>query len=161
QAAMVEASKHNATVAEARPSRTIACPSRCVIPSPLHRESRARVHCRLLAAHRTKAHGLWQRLPRMAGFCEALHDLLSIPGSGGPEWDPTVEINPFERSGRRIALCPSRIGEILLWCVRDGARAKEEGGHENRASTLQQPATLLGRWTEGPHEHLDWGLAGV
>jgi hypothetical protein len=78
------------------------------------------------ASRRTKARGLGQGRPRTAGFDEALHDLFPVPGGGVPENDPTVEIDPFERTCR-TALCPPRIGQVLLWRVRDGARPQEEG----------------------------------
>src|SRR5215467_4708483 len=84
-----------------------------------------------LASYRTKAHGLWQRRPRAAGFGEALHDLFSVPGGGVPECDPTVETNPVERSGGRVALRPPRIGQVLLRRVRKGARPQEEREHED------------------------------
>jgi hypothetical protein len=92
---------------------------------------------RSLASHRTIAHGLGQRLSRAAGFGKASHDRFSIAWSGVPESDPTVETNPIKRSRGRIALCPPRIGEVLLWRVRDGARPQEEGEPEDRS-----PATL-------------------
>ena len=79
------------------------------------------------ASYRADAHGLGKRLPGAAGLGEALHDLLPVPGCGVPERDPAVEIDPFERTGRRIALSPPRIGQVLLRCVRDGARPQDEG----------------------------------
>jgi hypothetical protein len=78
------------------------------------------------ASRRTKARGLGQGRPRTAGFGEALHDLFPVPGGGVPENDPTVEIDPFERTCR-AALCPPRIGQVLLRRFRDGARPQEEG----------------------------------
>jgi hypothetical protein len=42
-----------------------------------------------------------------------------------PERDPAVEIDPLELRGR-VALRPSRIGQVLLWRVRDGARPQQE-----------------------------------
>jgi len=96
-----------------------------------------------LASHRTKAYGLWQRLSRAAGFGEALYDLFSVPGGGVPECDPTVEINSIECSGCRIALSPPRIGQVLLWRVRDGARREEESDREDRSDTLEDMAALV------------------
>src|SRR5262249_43475880 len=86
---------------------------------------------------------LWQRLPRAAGFGEALHDLVSVPGAGVPECNLTVETNPVERRGGRVAFCPPRIGEVLLWRVRDGACPLEEREHQDRSYTLQQWAALV------------------
>jgi hypothetical protein len=77
------------------------------------------------ASRRTKARGLGQRRPRKAGFGEALHDLFPVPGGGVPENDPTVEIDPFERTCR-TALCPPRIGQVLLRRVRDAACHEKE-----------------------------------
>jgi len=65
---------------------------------------------RSLASHRTIAHGLGKRLSRAAGFGKALHDHFPVPRGGVPERDPTVETDPIERSGGRVALCPPRIG---------------------------------------------------
>src|SRR5207245_10790228 len=74
-----------------------------------------------------KADGLGKWRRRASGFSEALHDLLPISRGGVPEHDPAVEIDPFERTGCRIALCPPRIGQVLLRRVRDGACPQEEG----------------------------------
>ena len=96
-----------------------------------------------LASHRTIAHGLGKRLSRAAGFGKALHDRFSVPRGGVPERDPTVETYSIKRSGRRIALCPQRIGQVLLWCVRDGARRQEQGEPEDRSQTLEELASLV------------------
>jgi len=87
-----------------------------------------RVHVdRSRASDRADAHGLGKRRAGAAGFGEALYDLLPVAGCGVPERDPTVEIDPFERTGRRVALCPPRVGQVLLRRVRDAARPQEEG----------------------------------
>jgi hypothetical protein len=79
------------------------------------------------ASYRADAHRLGKRQPGAAGFGEALHDLLPVAGCGVPERDPTVEIDSFERTGRRVALRPPGIGQVLLRRVRDAARRQEEG----------------------------------
>jgi len=84
----------------------------------------------------------------MAGFGKALHDHFPVPRGGVPESDPTVETNPIERSGCRIALCPPRIGQVLLWCVREGACLQEEREHEARSYTSEE-------FRKYGHNHLD------
>jgi hypothetical protein len=91
-----------------------------VLPSGAGHVDRSR------ASYRADAHGLGKRRPGAAGFHEALHDLLPVAGCGVPERDPAVEIDPFERTGRRVALRPPRIGQVLLRRVRDAARPQEE-----------------------------------
>jgi hypothetical protein len=102
---------------------------------------------RLRASRRTKARGLGQRWPRTGGFGEALHDLFPVPGGGVPERDLTVEIDPFERSGCRIALRPPRICQVLLRRVRDAARSQEEGEStpldDNGVQRLEELAALV------------------
>ena len=65
--------------------------------------------------------------PSAVRLGEALHDLLPVSGCGVPERDPTVEIDPFERSRSRIALRPLVIGQLLLGSVCDGACTEEDG----------------------------------
>jgi hypothetical protein len=79
----------------------------------------------LRASRQADAQRRGQGLPRAVGFREASQDLFPASGAGEPERDPAVEIDPFELRGR-VALRPSRIGQVLLWRVRDRARPKEE-----------------------------------
>jgi len=125
------------------------------------------------ASRRTKARGLGQRRPRTAGFGEALHDLFPVPGGGVPENDPTVEIDPFERTCR-TALCPPRIGQVLLRRVRDAACHEKEGDPARADDDRFQRRRNWPRWSsmvllddlvrqfEQPHGHLGGGwLTGV
>ncbi len=98
------------------------------------------------ASRRTKARGLRQRRPRTAGFGEALHDLFPVPGGGVPENDPTVEIDPFE-STCRTALCPPRIGQVLLRRVRDAACHQKEGGPARADDDRFQRRRSRPRWS--------------
>ncbi len=80
---------------------------------------------RLRASRQADAHRRGQGLPRAVGFREAAHNLFPASRAGEPERDPAVEIDPLELRGR-VALRPSRIGQVLLWRVRDRARPEEE-----------------------------------
>jgi hypothetical protein len=76
-----------------------------------------------------------------------LHDLFPVPGGGVPERDLTVEIDPFERSGGRIALRPSRIGQVLLRRVREAACHQKESdparADEDLLQTSEELAALV------------------
>ncbi len=88
----------------------------------------------------------------MAGFSKALHDLFPFSGGDVPENNTTVEIDPFERTCRP-ALCPPRIGQVLLGCVRDAARPQEEGAPAPPDDDRVQRPQRLAAWVE--HALLD------
>jgi hypothetical protein len=90
---------------------------RCAMALAERRRSRA--------SRQADAHRRGKGLPRAVGVREASQDLFPASRAREPERDPAVKIDPLEPRGR-VALRPSRIGQVLLWRVRDGARPEEE-----------------------------------
>lgn len=97
---------------------------------------------------------LGKQWPRAASGVEALQDLLTPP-IGEPESDPALEIDPLKHNReRRVALCPPRISQVLLRCVRDGARPQEESAPTQPDDRLQRPEDVAVGVEHGLVDHL-------
>jgi hypothetical protein len=89
-------------------------------------------------SRQTDADGFGERWTGAGRFGEALQNLLPASRSVEPERDTPVGIDPLELAGRRIALGPSRIRQLLLRRVRDGAGPEEDRETARRDSDRSQ-----------------------
>jgi hypothetical protein len=89
-------------------------------------------------SRQTDADGFGERWTGAGRFGEALQNLLPASRSVEPERDTPVGSDPLELAGRRIALGPSRIRQLLLRRVRDGAGPEEDREPARRDSDRSQ-----------------------